>query len=43
MGKPFPPPSLLFLEREEGERETSMCGCVSHVPALGTWPATHVP
>ena len=21
-------------------RETSMCGCLSHTPLLGTWPAT---
>ena len=26
-------------EREKG-RETSMCGCLSHTPPLGTWPAT---
>ena len=33
----------LFLERGQGRergRETSMCGCLSHAPYLGTWPAT---
>ena len=32
-----------ILEREEGkekERETSMCGCLSTPPLLGTWPTT---
>ena len=27
------------MGREE-ERETSMCGCLSHAPYWGTWPAT---
>ena len=34
---------LFFLQRgqERGKgRETSMCGCLSRTPALGTWPAT---
>ena len=33
----------LFSERgSEGEkgRETPLCGCLSHAPFLGTWPAT---
>ena len=28
-------------EGENGGRETSVCGCPSHPPPLGTWPATH--
>ena len=35
---------ILFLDTEEGRekrrRETSMCGCLSHIPLLGTWPPT---
>ena len=33
----------LFLESKGGikrGKETSMCGCLSSVPLLGTWPAT---
>ena len=35
----------LFIFRERGRegergRETSMCGCLSRAPSLGTWPAT---
>ena len=35
----------LFLEKgegreKEGGRETSVCGCLSHAPLLGTRPAT---
>ena len=32
---------VLFIFRERGrekKRETSMCGCLSHPPPLGTWP-----
>ena len=36
---------ILFISRERGrqgerEEETSMCGCLWHVPLLGTWPPT---
>ena len=31
----------LFVFRKRGrEGETSMCGCLSHTPHWGTWPAT---
>ena len=34
---------FIFREGKRGRkrgRETSMCGCLSHIPLLGTWPAT---